>query len=88
MLLVVGIAGFVAFWIWALFFASKEAINKIEDEAWTVRAEAICAEYEEQIRALDAQASSDLAVRADLVDTSTDLYASMLDDVMAVTPAD
>ena len=88
MLLVVGIAGFVAFWIWALFFASKEAINKIEDEAWTVRAEVICAEYEEQIRALDAQASSDLAVRADLVDTSTDLYAAMLDDVMAVTPAD
>ena len=86
--LVLGLSGFVAFWIWALFFASKEAINKIEDRAWTERAEAICAEYDVQIRALDAQASTDLAVRADLVDTSTDLFAAMLDEVMAVAPAD
>lgn len=86
--LVVGISGFVAFWVWALFFASKEAINKIEDRAWAERAEAICAEYDVQIRALDAQASTDLTVRARLVDTSTDLYAAMLDEVMAVAPAD
>jgi hypothetical protein len=86
--LVVGVSGFVAFWVWALFFASKEAINKIEDRAWAERAEAICAEYDVQIRALDAQASADLMVRAQLVDTSTDLYAAMLDEVMAVAPAD
>ena len=27
-------AGFAAFWIWALFFASKEAVNRIGDRAW------------------------------------------------------
>ena len=31
--------GFVAFWVWALFFASKEAVNKIDDRAWAARAE-------------------------------------------------
>jgi len=83
-----GIALFVVFWVWALFFASKESINKIGDEAWSQRAEAICAEYEIQIRALDAQSSPLLEVRADLVVQSTDLLSAMLDDVLAVTPSD
>jgi hypothetical protein len=83
-----GFVGFVAFWVWALFFASKEAINKIEDRAWAERAEAICATYDIEIRALDAQASADLAVRAELVRTSTNLLSDMLDEVTAVAPTD
>lgn len=82
------IALMLVFWIWALFFASKEAVNKIEDTAWAARAESICAEYDPQIRALEAEASADLAVRADLVDESTDLLGQMLDEVVAVEPSD
>ena len=37
------LVGFAAFWVWALFFASKEAVNKIADRAWAARAEGICA---------------------------------------------
>jgi membrane protein YdbS with pleckstrin-like domain len=38
--LVVGLVCFAAFWVWALFFASKEPINRIGDRAWAARAEA------------------------------------------------
>ena len=29
--------GFAVFWVWALFFASKEAVNKIGDRAWAIQ---------------------------------------------------
>ncbi|MGI9645497.1 MAG: hypothetical protein ACR2O6_09335 [Ilumatobacteraceae bacterium] len=82
------LTGFTAFWIWALFFASKEAVNKIDDRAWAERAEAICAETELELEALDAQVSVDPEVRAGLIVHSTDLLAAMLDDVVAVEPED
>ena len=78
----------LVFWIWALFFASKESINKIEDREWAARAEAICVRADTELRALDDQASPDLVVRADLVDESTDLLTTMLDDIVAVAPSD
>jgi hypothetical protein len=87
-LLVVGIIGFIAFWVWALFFASKEAVNRVDDRAWAERAERICVDYDVQIRALEAKASPDLVVRADLVVQSTDLLSAMLDDITEVPPTD
>ena len=78
----------LVFWIWALFFATKEAVNKIGDTAWAANAEAVCAETKTQLRALDAEASGDLEVRAGLVDESTRLLREMLDDVVAVAPTD
>ncbi|MGB0114233.1 MAG: hypothetical protein WBP59_13505 [Ilumatobacteraceae bacterium] len=84
----VGLTLFATFWIWALFFASKTAVNRIEDRAWAERAETICAEYDLQVRALSAQADGDLVIRADLVVESTDLLSAMLDDLVAVTPSD
>jgi hypothetical protein len=83
-----GVAVFVVFWVWALFFASKEAVNKIDDRDWAARAEEICAAYDVRIRALDDRAAADLDVRADVVDESTDLLAAMLDEVVAVEPTD
>lgn len=83
-----GFALFAAFWTWALFFASKEAVNKIEDREWAARAEAICEPVEQEIRLLDLERTADLNGRADLVDRGTDLLAQMLDDLMAVPPAD
>jgi hypothetical protein len=87
-LLLVGLAAFAAFWIWALFFASKTAVNRIDDRRWAASAEQVCAEVEVQLDELALQTSEDLAVRADLVDRSTDLLAAMLDELAAVPPAD
>lgn len=84
----IGFALFAAFWIWALFFASKQSVNKIDDRAWSERAEAICAPVKVELRELDQLASTDLDVRADLVVRSTDMLSRMLDDVMAVMPED
>ena len=44
--------GFAAFWVWALFFASKEAVNKIGDRAWAARAEGICAAAKNDMQSL------------------------------------
>lgn len=82
------IVSLIAFWVWALFFASRQSINRIDDGAWTARAETICASYRDQFDALDARASADIAVRAELVEESTDLYSKMLDEVVAVAPTD
>ena len=87
-LVLAGIVALVAFWVWALFFADKTAVNKIDDRAWAERAEAICEPVEAELRELSRQTSTDLAVRADLVVTSTDLLSRMLDDVTAVEPGD
>jgi hypothetical protein len=85
---VIGLGLFAAFWIWALFFASKTAVNKIDDRAWAERAESICADVKPRIRLLDLEASPDLVVRADLVVRSTDMLSVMLDDITALTPED
>jgi hypothetical protein len=87
-LVVLALLALAAFWIWALFFASKSAINKVEDRAWAERAEGICAAVDVQLGVLATQTSTDLNVRADLVQQSTDLLSGMLDDVTAVMPTD
>jgi hypothetical protein len=90
----IGLAAFFAFWIWALFFASKEPINRIGDEAWTARAEQICvAADEERIALADFREMQDatpelVRERADIVDAATDVIERMLDDLVAVTPSD
>jgi hypothetical protein len=87
-LVILALIALVAFWTWALFFASKSAVNKVEDRAWAERAEAICAAVDAQLSELSTQTSTDLDVRADLVVRSTDLLAGMLDDITAVMPSD
>ena len=84
----IGVVLFVAFWAWALFFASKTAVNKIDDVAWTERAESICAPVKAELRSMELLANPSLEVRADLVVQSTDMLAAMLDDVEAVQPSD
>lgn len=89
------IAGFAAFWTWALFFASKEAVNKIDDRAWAERAEQICAEATTAREALadytridDEPTAALIAQRAGIVDASTDILERMIDDLIAVAPSD
>ena len=55
--LTIVVVSFSAFWIWALFFASKESINKIGDRAWAARAEAICVDADTR-RAVQQQIES------------------------------
>ena len=88
------IAGFATFWIWALFFASKEAVNRIEDRAWAARGEQICLQAGEQrleltdLRSIiDADADL-IRERAEIVDRATDILERMVDDLVAVEPND
>ena len=93
-MLTVVVVGFAAFWIWALFFASKESINKIGDRAWAERAERICADADAaaealaDLRLVDEDDPAMVAERGDLVDRATDIVEQMLDDVVAVAPTD
>jgi hypothetical protein len=88
------VAGLAAFWAWALFFASKEAVNKIGDRDWAERAERICAAAQAQRselvdeRRLDADDPAMLAERATIVDEATDIVEAMLDDVVVAVPDD
>jgi hypothetical protein len=93
-LLAVVVLLFAAFWIWALFFASKEAVNKIGDRAWAARAQAICERAtEERLELADYRSIVDagpelIRERASIVDASTDVLERMLDDLVAVEPTD
>jgi hypothetical protein len=88
LLVLLAVFALAAFWIWALFFASKTAINKVEDRAWAKNAEATCAAVMDRLSVLDDQVSTDLNVRADLVEQSTDLLSDMLDTIVVVLPTD
>ena len=94
LLLIAGIVIFVVFWTWALFFASKEAVNRIDDRAWAERAERICqAANDERLELADFRVIEEggpelILERADLVDESTDIILVMLDEVVAVAPTD
>ena len=85
---------FATFWIWALFFASKEAVNKIDDRAWAERAQQICLRAtEDRIALADLRPIGDggaelIRERADIVDSATDVLEQMVDDVVAVVPTD
>lgn len=89
---------FATFWTWALFFASKEAVNKIDDRAWAERAERLCADANRARVSLsdyrsivggDASRTAELVrERADIIDRATDIIEQMLDDVVAVEPTD
>ena len=86
------VAVFAVFWIYALFFASKEAVNGIGEEGWTARAQAICEAAEAErldladYREVDAGDPTMLAERGDIVDRATGILEQMLDDVVAVQP--
>ena len=93
----IGAAAFVSFWVWALFFASKEAVNRIDDRAWAERAETVCAAADERRLELadyrsivgdDAAVGDLIAERADIIDRATDILQAMLDDVVALEPTD
>lgn len=84
-----------AMWIYALFFASKEAAYRIDDDAWRTNAQQICVRYQAQrLELVDtdqgyiAEPTTDQMIeRADLVDQATDLLAAQLEELVAGVPA-
>lgn len=92
--LVLGAALFVVFWAYALFFAPKEARNRIGDDAWAARAEQICVaantdrEQLADLRRVEDGDPAMLTEKAALADQATDVVEAALDDVIAVTPSD
>ncbi len=91
LLIAVALVIFVIFWTWALFFASKDAINRVEESVWIERAEAICAEANGRrealadFRRIDPNDQAMLAERGDIIDRSTDILETMLDQVLGGT---
>lgn len=86
--------GFVVFWVWALFFASKESVNRIDDRAWAERGQEICAaanlerDQLADYRRIDFDDPEMLRERADIIERSTDVVERMVDELVAVRPAD
>lgn len=93
-LLTVMVAGFAAFWIWALFFASKQAVNRIDDRAWASRGEQICLEATElrlelaDLRTIVNAGPEMIRERAAIIDNATEILDDMIDDLVAVAPTD
>lgn len=89
-LAVSGFALFAAFWIWALFFASKEGVNRVEDREWVQQAQTICEQAADERTALanytrlDEGGAELILQRADIVDEATDSLARMLNSLEAL----
>ena len=81
-------------WIYAFGFASKESVNKIEDQAWTDRAEGICNQAESERLALaDLRQISDAGInalteRAAIIDKATDTLENAINAISTVGPTD
>ena len=85
--------GIAVFWVWALFFPpTKQSVAKVDDVAWTIRANEICnqANLERDklvdLRRIDTVSGDALAERADIIDKATVIVQKMLDDVTAQVP--
>lgn len=87
-LIVIACLAFASFWFWALFLIDKTAVNKFEDRAWAENAEVVCAPVEQAVRRLDLEATADLQERAALVEKSTDLFTTMIDELAIDLPDD
>lgn len=81
-------------WVYAFGFASKESVNKIDDQAWTTRAEAICKQALTQrlqladLRQISQAGANALRDRANIVDKATDTLESAIKSISTVSPTD
>lgn len=89
-LALIGFGVFATFWIWALFFASKEGVNRIEDRAWVESAQSICETAADERTALanytrlDEGGAELILQRAEIVDEATDTLEHMLNSLEAL----
>jgi hypothetical protein len=83
-----------AMWVYAFVFAPRESINKIKDEAWTVRSQATCKIAEDvrfklqDLSEMDPNDSAALRKKAGLVDKATDALEIAINTIEKDIPAD
>ncbi len=83
----------LAMWVYALFFASKEGANSVNDSDWKRKSEAICSSArQERIKLIDLSLVKDagpdaLTKRADIVDKATAILATMVEQIAALPVA-
>jgi len=83
-----------AMWIYALFFSSKESINKIGDESWKATAEKICAVSEKErmtlidLRKVKDSGDNALSERAQIIDKATDSLERAVNSLAAISISD
>ncbi len=83
----------LAMWVYGFLFASKEAVNAVNDSDWERQSEAICASaQQERIKLIDLSLVKDagpdaLTKRADIVDKATAILATMVEQIAALSVA-
>ena len=83
-----------AMWVYGLFFASKQAVNRFEDQDWARNAQARCLVSEHQrialadYRIVDDLGSDATAQRATIVDKATDTIESFVNEFRISLPKD
>ena len=88
------VALIVVMWVYALFFASKDSINKFADREWAAKAQARCLVAREERKQLSdyrivSQLGTDvLKERADLIDIATDTIERFVVEFRASLPRD
>ena len=93
-LLTVVIASICAMWIYGLFFASKQAVNKFDDRIWSEKAQSRCLIAEQQrveladYRIVDDLGADAIAERAMIVDKATDTIESFVKEFRVNLPTD
>jgi hypothetical protein len=85
--------GLAAMWVYGFLFASRDAVSRVDDLAWSERAEQICREANlerfelaDERRIEDAGADA-LAERAAIIDQATLIVEQMIDDVVEMRPS-
>ena len=92
--LIVLCAGIAAMWVYALFFASKESVNKIGDRNWQAFADKACAQAADEraqladLRRVDSAGPDALSERAAIVDKATDTLERAIDAIAEQPVAD
>jgi hypothetical protein len=85
--------GLAAMWVYGFLFASRDAVSRVDDLAWSERAQEICtAANQERFALADERRIDDagpdaLAERAAIIDEATLIVERMLDAVVAVAPS-
>jgi hypothetical protein len=84
----------VVMWVYALFFASKQSINKFEDRDWAKKAQARCLVAREErnllsdYRVVDTLGLNALNERANIIDAATDTIERFVTEFRAALPND
>lgn len=81
-------------WVYGLFFASKDVVNRVADEQWRQKSDDICLAARRQrealidLRLVGESGPNALVERAEIVDKATDTLENMVIAIAALPVAD